>query len=194
MLHSGILSRLTRETYKFSKRLNNHVHAQSIFVVYYNFCRPHTGLKGAERHYSPAIKAGLANRVWTLDDILNRVDEYWQKQAVQPVLQLLPSPEFIPLKAGETSSLAYFVMYSPLHRESKTHKGSCRSCRHGLGRTDNASVNKWYAFETRGFASICAKALAPYQNSSCAVCITGHYSRHSVAGKRIKGGPGRRPL
>jgi hypothetical protein len=70
------ISRFTRQTYKFSKRLENHIHAQSIFVMYYNFVKPHRGLTGAERHFTPAMKAGLTNRVWSYDDILDEVDGY----------------------------------------------------------------------------------------------------------------------
>ncbi len=107
-------SRFTRPTFKFSKKLSNHIHAQAIFVMYYNFVRQHDGLKGAERHWTPAMKAGRSNRLWSYDDLLNEVDEYWRHKAMQPILRVVPPRQYLPLAAGETSLLPYFVMYSPV--------------------------------------------------------------------------------
>ncbi len=42
----NFFSHFTRQTYKFSKRLESHVHAQAIFVAYYNFVKQHRGFKG----------------------------------------------------------------------------------------------------------------------------------------------------
>ena len=66
-------SRFTRQSYRFSKKLENHLHALSIGFMYYNFARSHGGFKGQERHYSPAMKAGLTNKLWTFDDCLMKL-------------------------------------------------------------------------------------------------------------------------
>jgi len=175
------ISRFTRQTYKFSKRLENHIHSQSIFLMYYNFSRKHHGFKGAERNYTPAMKAGLTKGIWSYDDLLNKVDEYWQHKARQPTLRVVPPRQYMPLAAGETSPLPYFVMYSPVKREAKVHKGSCGNCRQGVGRkAQRAGSNEWYAFESERAARKCAEALAPVQHSVCSLCVTGQYVKHAV--------------
>ena len=49
-----------------SKKLENHKHMQAIFFTVYNFCRVHSTLKT-----TPAIKAGLTDRKWTLEDLID---------------------------------------------------------------------------------------------------------------------------
>lgn len=177
-------SRFTRQTYKFSKRLQNHVHSQAIFTMYYNFTRKHHGLKGPYRHHTPAMMAGLTDKIWSYDDLLDEVDRYWEHKAFRPALQAVPPRPYVPLAAGESSSLPYFVMYSPIKREAKVHKGTCGNCRQGVGRKANrAGSNQWYAFETERAARRCAETLAPIEHSVCSLCVTGHYGRHRVKSK-----------
>jgi len=57
--------RLTRLTNAFSKKLDNLKHALALHFVYYNFCRVHQTLKT-----TPAIKAGITDRTWTVEDIV----------------------------------------------------------------------------------------------------------------------------
>jgi hypothetical protein len=40
--------------------------------MYYNYCRAHQTLTRAHRgiHTTPAMAAGLTNRVWTVEDLL----------------------------------------------------------------------------------------------------------------------------
>ena len=60
------LRRLTRLTNAFSKSLDNHKAAITLYVAFYNFCRGHQTLKGG----SPAMAAGLADHVWTVGELL----------------------------------------------------------------------------------------------------------------------------
>jgi transposase-like protein/IS1 family transposase len=61
------LRRLTRLTNAFSKSLDNHKAAITLYVAFYNFCRGHQTLKGG----SPAMAAGLADHVWTIAELLS---------------------------------------------------------------------------------------------------------------------------
>ena len=66
------IRRLTRLTNGFSKKIENHVHAMSLYFQYYNFCRKHetlTKLAGGV-HTTPAMAAGVADRVWKVSDIV----------------------------------------------------------------------------------------------------------------------------
>ena len=63
--------RFTRLTNAFSKKVENLEHSLSLYFMWYNFVRPHKSLKGR----SPAMAAGLADRWWTVGDIVDMIDE-----------------------------------------------------------------------------------------------------------------------
>jgi hypothetical protein len=65
------MRRFTRLTNGFSKKLANHVHMVAIYTVWYNFVRQHTTLKGR----SPAMVAGLSDKLWSMTDMAEMVDE-----------------------------------------------------------------------------------------------------------------------
>lgn len=60
------MRRLARQTNAFSKKLTNHRAAHAIYVAYYNYCRIHQSLR-----VTPAMAAGLSDRVWGLDDLVD---------------------------------------------------------------------------------------------------------------------------
>jgi len=64
--------RYTRLTNAFSKKLANHGHAFALSMMHYNFCRVHQTLTRDRRgiHTTPAMAAGVVNRVWTLRDVV----------------------------------------------------------------------------------------------------------------------------
>jgi hypothetical protein len=59
------MRRFTRLTNGFSKKLENHGHAVALYYMHYNFCRVHKTLR-----VTPAMEAGLADHVWTLEELL----------------------------------------------------------------------------------------------------------------------------
>ena len=63
--------RLTRLTNAFSKKTENHIAAQAISFMHYNFARKHGSLAGR----TPAMAAGLSNKVWTYEDIVGLLAE-----------------------------------------------------------------------------------------------------------------------
>jgi IS1 family transposase len=71
------IRRLTRLTNGHSKKLENHVHAMSLWFMYYNFCRPHTTLTKAARGIktTPAMAAGVADHVWKLEEVVALLPE-----------------------------------------------------------------------------------------------------------------------
>lgn len=64
--------RYTRLTNGFSKKFENHVHATALFFAYANFCKVHSTLTAQANgiHRTPAMAAGLMDRVWTVTDLL----------------------------------------------------------------------------------------------------------------------------
>jgi IS1 family transposase len=61
--------RFTRLTNAFSKKLDNHIHALALYFAFYNFCRVHKSLR-----MSPAMAAGVSDRLWSLEDIVAKID------------------------------------------------------------------------------------------------------------------------
>jgi IS1 family transposase len=59
------MRRFTRLTNAFSKKVENLGHAVALHFMYYNFCRIHQSLRA-----TPAMKAGVTDRVWEISDIL----------------------------------------------------------------------------------------------------------------------------
>jgi hypothetical protein len=64
------MRRFTRLTNGFSKKLVNHFYAISLYFMFYNFVRIHKTLS-----ISPAMAAGLTDRLWTMEDIVNLIEE-----------------------------------------------------------------------------------------------------------------------
>lgn len=59
------MRRFTRLSLGFSKKFENLEAAVNLFVAYYNFCwRP------GKMRVTPAMKAGVTNRMWSIDDLL----------------------------------------------------------------------------------------------------------------------------
>lgn len=63
------MRRFTRLTNGFSKKAANLQRAIALNFMYYNFCRKHSSIKT-----TPAIKAGLTDRLWTLHDLAKLPD------------------------------------------------------------------------------------------------------------------------
>lgn len=61
--------RFTRLTNAFSKKCANHEHALAIYFMHYNFVRIHQTLR-----CSPAMAAGVSDRLWSLDDMAALVE------------------------------------------------------------------------------------------------------------------------
>jgi hypothetical protein len=68
--------RFTRLTTAYSRKAENHAHAVSLAFMAYNFCTPHSTLtreRGGIK-CTPAMAAGVTDRVWKIEDVLARMD------------------------------------------------------------------------------------------------------------------------
>jgi IS1 family transposase len=63
--------RFTRLTNAFSKRLESHIHMVALYTLFYNFVRIHKTLR-----VTPAMQAGLTDKLWTFEDIVAKIDYY----------------------------------------------------------------------------------------------------------------------
>lgn len=64
------MRRFTRLTNGFSKKVENHMHAVALHFMFYNFGRIHKTLR-----VTPAMQAGIADHVWSLEEIAALVPE-----------------------------------------------------------------------------------------------------------------------
>lgn len=65
------MRRFTRLTNGFSKKVENHAAMVSLHFMHYNFARPHMALG---KRTTPAMAAGVADHVWTCDEIAALLD------------------------------------------------------------------------------------------------------------------------
>jgi IS1 family transposase len=70
----------TRLTNAFSKKLENHIHALSIYFMHYNFVRIHQTLR-----CTPAMEAKVTEKLWSLQDMVALVDEWEANQKAEQV-------------------------------------------------------------------------------------------------------------
>lgn len=64
------MRRFARLTNAFSKKIDNHVAALSLYFMYYNFCRVHQTLR-----VTPAMEAGIADHVWSIEEVVELLDK-----------------------------------------------------------------------------------------------------------------------
>lgn len=63
------IRRCTRLTNAFSKKIENHVYAISVYFMHYNFCRIHQTLR-----VTPAMEDGISDHVWSLEELAGLLD------------------------------------------------------------------------------------------------------------------------
>ena len=68
------MRRFSRLTNAFSKTLENHAQMVALYALWYNFVRIHKTLR-----ISPAMAAGIADRLWSMEDVVTLVDARSEK-------------------------------------------------------------------------------------------------------------------
>ena len=71
------MRRFTRLTNGFSKKVENHAHMVALHFMAYNFTRIHRSLR-----CSPAMAAGVSERLWDVADIVTVVEDWEARQAI----------------------------------------------------------------------------------------------------------------
>lgn len=71
------MRRFTRLTNGFSKKVENHAHMVALHFMAYNFTRIHGSLR-----CSPAMAAGVSERLWDVADIVTVVEDWEARQAI----------------------------------------------------------------------------------------------------------------
>ena len=80
------MRRFTRLTNAFSKKIENHADVVALHITYYNFVRIHKTLR-----VTPAMEAGVADRLWGIADIAMLVEQTEAKPAKRVPSDPLPT-------------------------------------------------------------------------------------------------------
>lgn len=98
------MRRFTRLTNAFSKKVENHAAAIALNFMRYNFGRGHQTLR-----VTPAMEAGVANHVWSVEEIVGLLEENGEAMKWTPrrillhviiVLVTLALPLLLPSSCG----------------------------------------------------------------------------------------------
>lgn len=82
------MRRFTRLTNAFSKKIENHCHSLALYFVWYNWIRIHKAHK-----LTPAMAAGLTDKLMEMKDIVNLMDDAEMKATVQKRVGMLSVPQ-----------------------------------------------------------------------------------------------------
>lgn len=63
------MKRFTRLSNAFSIKFENHAHIVALYTVWYNFVKLHK-----KHRTSPAMAAGVSDRLWSMEDVAALVD------------------------------------------------------------------------------------------------------------------------
>jgi transposase-like protein/IS1 family transposase len=89
------MRRFTRLTNGFSKKMANHEAALGLYFAHYNWVKRH-GTLGT----TPAVASGVADRQWTVEELVERTAGYREPNQFETLLAQLPdsddSPDYIP--------------------------------------------------------------------------------------------------
>jgi hypothetical protein len=77
---NATLRRFTRLTNGFSRKLENHAAATALNYFAYNFIKIHRTLR-----MSPAMAAGVTDRLWDVNDLVALWEAYEQRRAEKAV-------------------------------------------------------------------------------------------------------------
>lgn len=176
--------RFTRKTNAFSKSMIFHERQVAIWMLYRNFCwvpRPRRPRDGSDRwvkRVTPAMEAGLTDRIWTEDDLIELADRFLENRASNSVKK----PE---KSENAPENAPFWVNHSPQHRRAKIHSAECSARRKALGSTPRTNyAGAWTGFSDRDEAIAFGAKLEPVNHEECRLCL-GSYKMLSTYGRRI---------
>ena len=176
--------RLTRKTNGFSKHLVFHERQIAIQVLHRNYCwvphprRPKDGSKQWEKQVTGAMAAGLTERIWTEEEIIERTDEFLAtRERIEPsgVEQGDDDPRERP----------FWVSHSAYHNRAKIHARTCSA----LGRAFmeprvGSRKGEWLSFKSLDEAVAEAARLKPDNNELCRLCLWEYMTRSTYGRSR----------
>ena len=113
--------RFTRLTNGFSKKLDNHAAAVSLYIAHCNLCRVHQSLCS-----TPAVAQGIADKVWSIGELLDAA------LATQPIDPVVTAPDrrraFTVIEGGKTKTRYPAFRPDTATRKATLPSSICRGC------------------------------------------------------------------
>jgi IS1 family transposase len=176
--------RFTRKTNAFSKAMEFHERQVAITMVYRNYLwipapsRPKDGSDKWLKRVTPAMNAGLTDRVWTIQDIIDASDKYIATR--DTALDTPPAEEVSNQAVAE-----YWVNHTPYQRKATVHLAKCSSCNGGTGKGKGpVATSIWMGFDTLDDAKARAAKLEPEDHRLCRLCVSSYNTLSSFGPRR----------
>lgn len=175
-------NRLARKTNGFSKRLAFHERQIAIQVLHRNYCwlphprRPKDGSGRWEKQVTGAMAAGLTERIWTEEEIIERTDEFLATRE-------RTEPSGVEQGNDDPRERPFWVSHSAYHNRAKVHTRTCSA----LGRAFvvprvGSRTGEWLSFKSLDEAVAEAARLKPDSHELCRMCL-GEYMTRSTYGR-----------
>lgn len=171
--------RFTRKTNAFSKRLSYHERQIAIWMLHRNYCWSRTGIDPdrPKRQVSAAMAAGLTDRVWREEELIERSDAYKKTHGTA-------KPVGVEQGTDDLRERPFWLNHSAEHRRANVHSSDCSTVRKALARADTGSSKSvWLNFATEQEAMAEAARREPDMHGVCRLCLGGYVTR-STYGKR----------
>jgi IS1 family transposase len=176
--------RLARKTNAFSKRQAFHERQIAIQVLHRNYCwvphprRPKDGSGVWEKQIPGAMAAGLTERIWTEEEIIERTDEFLaSRDRVEP----------LGVEQGDDDprERPFWVSHSAYHNRAKVHDRTCSTVGKAILEPKVGSrTGEWLSFRTFEEALAEAAKLKPDSHEVCRLCIGGYVTRSTYGRSR----------
>lgn len=172
--------RFMRKTNAFSKRLIYHERQIAIWMLHRNYCWSRAGIDPSKpkRQVSAAMAAGLTDRVWREEELIERSDAYKQSSETK-------APMGVEQGTDDLRERPFWLNHSPLHRRANVHTADCSTLRKAMARDDFGSKKSiWLSFATKQEAMAEAAAREPDLHGVCKMCIGGYVTRSTYGPRR----------
>lgn len=172
--------RFTRKTNAFSKRLRYHERQIAIWMLHRNYCWARSGIDPSrpKRMVSAAMAAGLTDRVWREEELIDRSDAYKKTRGSK-------DPVGVEQGNDDLRERPFWMNHSPDHQRANVHTSDCSQVRKALARPDSTSCKSvWLSFATQEEAEAEAARREPDKHRTCRLCIGGYVTR-STYGRRF---------
>ncbi len=113
------MRRFTRLTNAFSKKVENHNYAVALHFMHYNFVRIHKSLR-----MSPAMAAGVSDRLWNVEDIVLMADHFEANVKGRPYgARVKPLEDYKAFRPAAEPTIPHSYKHKPKFTRYRRPKG-----------------------------------------------------------------------
>lgn len=172
-------SRFGRKRNSFSKRLSYHERQIAIWMLHRNYCWARTGIdpERPKRPVTAAMTAGLTDRVWREEELIERSDAFKRTCATE-------NPVGVEQGEDDLRERPFWLNLSASRKRANVHSSDCHTVQKAVARDAPVTSDSiWLSFATEEEAVAEAAKREPDTHKVCRLCIGG-YVTLSTYGKR----------